>query len=311
MFEIVSYNPTYQTLWDDFVANSKNGTFLLQRPYMDYHADRFADTSLLFFRNGQPYALLPANQNDHVLHSHQGLTYGGLVMSPQATGAHVLQLFLELNDWLRAHGFHSVVYKPIPHIYSTLPSDEDLYALFRCGARLTARGLSTCIDLRHQMKWHKDRHTALNRSVRNGITVHQTSNIRPFWEVLATNLQQRHGVSPVHTVEEMELLMLRFPHHITLYEATTPDGHCVAGMLAYKTSNVLHSQYLSASPEGRKAGAIEAIMQRVLAEEGFTYFDFGISTEQGGQVLNEGLIYQKEGFGGRGLCYDTYEYSLS
>ena len=33
--------------WDAFVGASKNGTFLLTRPYMDYHADRFTDHSLI------------------------------------------------------------------------------------------------------------------------------------------------------------------------------------------------------------------------------------------------------------------------
>lgn len=39
-------------------------------------------------------------------------------------------------------------------------------------------------------------------------------------------------------------------------------------------------------------------------------FDFGKSTEQAGAFLNRNLIFQKEGFGGRGVCYDTYEYDL-
>ena len=52
-------------------------------------------------------------------------------------------------------------------------------------------------------------------------------------------------------------------------------------------------------------------LETVLAETDFKYFDFGISTEHNGRLLNEGLIYQKEGFGGRGICYDTYEYTLS
>ena len=311
MFDIVRYTADRQAEWDGFVAQSKNGTFLLQRPYMDYHADRFADHSLLFFRQEKLYALLPANRSGDTLHSHQGLTYGGLVMSERCTGADVLRLFGEMNEWLRRHGIRTLVYKPIPHIYSSLPADEDLYALFRSGARLVARGLSSCIPFPAQMKWHKDRHTALNRSVRAGITVRKTRAIRPFWAVLTANLHTCHGVRPVHTAAEMELLMQRFPHHITLYEAVTPDGTCVAGMLTYRTRRVLHSQYLSASPEGKKCGAIEAIMQQVMQEEGPAWFDFGISTEQGGQVLNEGLIYQKEGFGGRGICYDTYEYTLS
>ena len=47
-------------------------------------------------------------------------------------------------------------------------------------------------------------------------------------------------------------------------------------------------------------------------ESGFTeaIFDFGISTEQGGRYLNEGLIFQKEGFGARTVVYDTYELNI-
>ena len=106
------------------------------------------------------------------------------------------------------------------------------------------------------------------------------------------------------------MLICKWPDNIILSEALDKEGKTIGGMLAYKTGRVLHSQYLAASAEGKKSGAIEAVMERVLQEEGFAYFDFGISTEDGGTILNEGLIYQKEGFGGRGICYDTYEYQI-
>ena len=38
--------------------------------------------------------------------------------------------------------------------------------------------------------------------------------------------------------------------------------------------------------------------------------DFGISTEQGGLYLNEGLSSQKFRMGGRGIVYNTYEIKL-
>ena len=108
----------------------------------------------------------------------------------------------------------------------------------------------------------------------------------------------------------MKLLKERFADNITLYEAIGEDGEVLAGMLLYRCGRVLHSQYLAASPEGKKVGAIEAIIDVVLDVEKADYFDFGISTEDDGHMLNEGLISQKEGFGGRGVCYDRYEYSL-
>ena len=311
MFDIYRYTADRQAEWDAFIAQSKNGTFLFNRAYMDYHADRFKDCSLMFYLKEKLYAVLPANSDGKTFYSHQGLTYGGLIMDERCGAAEVVTLFFEMNQWLKTLGFTQVVYKPIPYIYASEPAEEDLYALFRCGASITTRGISTTIDYSALKKWHKDRHTALNRSRRNQIIIRKTHNIIPFWTILTTNLQNRHNVSPVHSVEEMQLLIQRFPNNIILYEALNPAGETVAGMLAYYTRQVLHSQYLAASLTGRKSGAIEAIMETVLQEPGFRYFDFGISTENGGHYLNEGLIYQKEGFGGRGICYDTYEYTLS
>jgi len=95
-----------------------------------------------------------------------------------------------------------------------------------------------------------------------------------------------------------------------LWGAKNAQGEMVAGILVYLTTHVIHSQYIAATPEGKASGAVDAIMHEIL-KQNYRYFDFGISTEKGGQYLNEKLIFQKEGFGGRGICYDTYEYTLS
>ncbi len=73
------YAPSRASIWDTFVDTSRNGTFLLTRPYMDYHADRFEDCSLMAYKNGKLRAVLPANISGKTLHSHQGLTYGGWI----------------------------------------------------------------------------------------------------------------------------------------------------------------------------------------------------------------------------------------
>ena len=124
MFEIRRYTEADKAAWDAFVAQSKNGTFLFFRDYMDYHRDRFDDHSLMFYLDGRLYALLPANRVGETLYTHQGLSYGGLVMSSENTTAHVCTLFAELNVWLRDEGFSRVVYKAVPWIYHRLPSEE-------------------------------------------------------------------------------------------------------------------------------------------------------------------------------------------
>ena len=104
MFEIIRYTSDRKSEWDTFLEHSKNGTFLMKRDYMDYHSDRFMDCSLMLYLNEKLYALMPANISGKTFFTHQGLTYGGLVMSERCTTAEVLTLFQEMNHWLMELG---------------------------------------------------------------------------------------------------------------------------------------------------------------------------------------------------------------
>ena len=314
MFEITRYTADRKEEWDGFVKTSKNGTFLLDRNYMDYHSTRFEDHSLMFYRDGRLYAMLPANVKDGVLYSHQGLTYGGLVMHEDASAANIATLFGELNALLKDEGISKVVYKPTPWIYHLLPSEEDLYALFKvCKARVSARDISSTIIFDNRIKWHRDRRYGVNKARNNGVSVRRSDDLAAFWHVLDLNLGNKYGVKPVHTVEEMTLLKSRFPDNILLYVAEK-DGETLGGTMLYVTNQVIHAQYISASPEGKRLRVIDAIYEVILNHDFADfrlYFDFGKSTEDLGTYLNENLIYQKEGFGARGVCYDTYEWDIS
>lgn len=313
MYEIKRYNGSFESEWNEFVSRSKNGTFLINRRYMDYHSDRFEDFSLMFFKDNRLCALLPANIKDGTLHSHQGLTYGGLITDSDTTTANTITLFSELNAYLKAQGVRQVVYKAIPWIYHIAPAQEDLYAIFRtCDARLIAREISSSIIFSNQIKWHRDRRYGSNKAKSNGILVERSNDFASFWNILNLNLGNKYGVKPVHTLEEIQLLHSRFPNNIVLYGAQL-NGEMLGGTVLYITNQVVHAQYISATPTGKRLHAIDAIYNKVLKED-FTdyqyYFDFGKSTEDHGAYLNENLIYQKEGFGARGVCYDTYEWDL-
>ena len=80
---IRQYASADKFLWDDFLVDARNATFLFYRDYMDYHADRFKDASLLCFREGRLEALLPAHFSEGIFHSHGGLTYGGFIVYRQ------------------------------------------------------------------------------------------------------------------------------------------------------------------------------------------------------------------------------------
>ena len=312
MFEIKRYTPQDKTIWDQYVSKARNATFLFYRDYMDYHSNRFHDYSLMFFKIGRLHSLLPAHSSDDTFFSHLGLTYGGLIMDINVTIAETCQLFECLNNYLRLKGFRHVQYKAIPWIYHQVPSEEDLYALFwMCGAKLSTRNVGTTIFIQQNLKWRRNHLRQLKKAYLNGITVQRGADIAEFWPVLEQHLWQRYQSKPVHSLAEMQLLQSRFPNNIIQYNAYK-EGHIVGGITIYLSHNVVHAQYSSGNAEGMALGAMEIIYDKIMHEDypNYAYLDLGSSTEQECSVINEGLISFKEGYGGRAVVYDTYEWTL-
>jgi predicted N-acyltransferase len=165
--------------------------------------------------------------------------------------------------------------------------------------------------LQYPLKWHRDRRYGINKAKAHGVTVDESQDLKGFWEVLTFNLRNKYDSCPVHSLEEIELLHDRFPQQIRLFTASK-DGKVLGGTVLYITSTVVHTQYISANLEGKQWRVIDALFDYLLHECDWQqrYFDFGTSNEEDGRILVEPLIYQKEGFGGRGICYDWYEWTL-
>lgn len=312
MFEVRKYDIADRQEWNSFIGKSKNGTFLFKRDYMEYHNDRFEDCSLLVYDNKKLRAVLPANVKDDILQSHGGLTYGGLVSDGGMTTAAAMEMFSEINKYLLEQGIDKVVYKPTPWIYHTLPAEEDLYAIIQvCGAKLVSREISSTVYLPNRPKFSQLRRRCVNKARRNGIIVRESNDIATFWNILNANLEGRYGVSPVHTEKELSLLISRFPDSITLFMAY--DGEeALGGTLVFVMNGIVHTQYIAASPKGKTVGALDIVFDELINKEfsNYRFLDFGKSTEQHGTWLNKNLIHQKEGFGGRGVCYDVYEWNV-
>ena len=317
--DIVQYTLQQAEQWDLFVQESKNGTFLLERRFMDYHAERFKDCSLMIYEDSKLVGLFPANWDEgaQMVCSHRGLTYGGLIYSSDATQMSVMQMlhavFVWYMDYLQAQ---RLLYKAIPYIYSNCAAEEDLYALFRAGAQLKSRSVSSVVTQSNPLKMRKLRQRGAQKAIDAGLYVEKMADddwdtLRRFMDLLTEVLWAHHHVAPVHTTEEMQLLMSRFPQQIKLFLAKK-EGDIVAGCIVFRTKCVAHIQYIAAGEEGRKLGALDLLFRHLISEQfrQLPYVDFGISTENGGLYLNEGLIFQKEGFGARAICYDTYELEL-
>lgn len=316
-WEIQRYNPAMADLWDEFVDAARNSTFLFRRGYMDYHADRFADCSLVALHRGKPAAMLPANITaDGVLHSHGGLTYGGWILPRRHIDCPaVMELTAEWIEWCRGAGVTAIDYKPLPSIYAEAPSDEALYALWRHGAVTAGRNISAAIDLRANPGPDSIQRSKLRRTAAAGAeTVELTSeaDIRAFHSLLSACLAERHDAAPVHSADELVMLHSRFPESIRFY-ATMLAGVMEAGICVYDTATVRHCQYTATTAEGRRRHLLTPLYASLAAgaAPGQRYVDFGTSNEDGGRILNEGLYSYKASFGASGVVYDRLNLKIT
>ena len=310
MISIERYEPSLQAVWDDHVRTSRNGTFLHERAFMDYHSDRFDDCSLMAYVDGYLVAVLPANREGDTLCSHRGLSYGGWLMSAKRCDVTVmLEVVKAMKQWMHEHGLTKLVYKPVPHIYHCYPADEDLYALWRAGAVVTGCSISSTIDLTCPLPMDRGNKSGLRTAERAGVTVGEDIRWDSYWQVLTEVLAARHNTQPVHKLDEILLLHSRFPDNIRLYTARHNE-HVVAGVVMFFTPAVAHAQYIASSVEGRDMHALSLLfahLREVATSRCCRYFDFGISTEDGGHILSEGLLQQKSRLGGRGTLTQVLE----
>ncbi len=299
--------------WDRFVSNSKNGHFLFYRDYMEYHSDRFVDYSLMFYEGNRLIGLLPANLEGNTLVSHGGLTFGGLVTNAKMKVSRMLRLFDAMIAYLKNDHIERIIYKRVPYIYHVIPSDEDLYALFLKGARLIRRDISSTIYLLEKVQFQEMRKRSFKKAMAANLEVKVSTDFETYWKILEENLLERHGIRPVHSLEEIRYLHNKFFNNIFLF-ASYQKREMLAGVVIYESKNVAHAQYIASNKKGRDLGALDAIFFFLINDyyKGKKrYFDFGISTERNGLFLNKGLIFFKEGFGARAVAYDFYEVRLT
>lgn len=309
MIEIRLYTPQLQDSWNKFVAECKNATFLHNRGYMDYHSNRFTDCSLVAYSKEQIIAVLPANRVDSTLYSHQGLTFGGwLIRSKHFNIINMLELFDEMKSFLPSIGIKELIYKAVPHIYHSYPAEEDIYAIFRNNGVLTECNISTTIEQLKPLQFNSNYNRSVSLALKNEITTSESSDYESYWKMLTERLNSRYKANPVHTLDEIKLLHNRFPENIRLFTAKK-DNENLAGVVIYDTGIVAHAQYIASTDLGRKIGALPLLF-KYLIEDVFKkrkYFDFGISNENHGVFLNEGLVMQKCHMGGRATVHNIYK----
>ncbi|WP_281631786.1 FemAB family protein [Flavobacterium luteolum] len=312
-YTIKKYSQDDYSIWNNFVAQAKNATFLFHRDFMEYHKDRFEDFSLLIFEEEKLRAVLPANKKEHAVYSHQGLTYGGLVYLPKLKAVKVEAILDEILLFLKENKIDTFYYKPIPDFYFSEGNKEADFFLMKRGAILERKEMNLAINLTASLKISKSKMKHFRRIENLDLDIFEEENFDPFWEkILEPRLAEKFNTKPVHSKEEISLLRSKFPKNIRQYSAYRND-EIIAGITIFETKNVVKSQYGATSKIGEEFRALDFLFINLIHKykrKGKHFFDMGIVDDENESGYNLGLLAQKEELGCTVYNQDFYKITI-
>ncbi|MFC2127255.1 GNAT family N-acetyltransferase [Bacteroidota bacterium] len=312
MIRIEKYTSEHKNLWNDFVKKSNNGTFLFDRNFMEYHKDRFVDFSLLCFKGTKLVAVLPANIVGNTLFSHQGLSYGGLLVLSSLKNTEYFNCYKSLLNYLEHQNIATIVLKTIPRIYDKSATEIATVFLQLIQANRTRVDSYFAIDMQNGYKPNRNRRRALKIGSQSEIEIKEEEGLAFFWkEILTKNLQSRFGANPTHTYDEIKLLKNTFQKEMLFYGAFQ-EGKMKAGVLMFVTDTVAHFQYSSGVDDRAENAALDVLFDAIIKKYKHKKFvSFGTCSECEGTKINEGLAYWKESFGANFYTQDFYAIDVS
>ena len=311
---IEEYSLEMKTKWDDFVMNkSVNGTFLQTKQFLNYHKNRFVDSSLVIYKgNDTIVAVIPActltDGEKKIFSAHQGSTFGGIVIGDKFYNIeHVDAIMSALDEYLILKEYDEVRLKCTSEIFARSNVNLLYYYMYQRGY-LSWDEISCYIDFNNYnddiiANFSSGRRRDYRYSLKHGLEFKRLGSkneISDFYSILCENLE-KFDTKPVHTLEELMEFKNERLNEIVEFYGVFHENKMIAGSMVFKfDKQVFHTQYLAASQDYLKMFPMNFMDTTLIQEakkQGFRYFSFGTSTEEHGKVLNKHLAQFKEGFG--------------
>jgi hypothetical protein len=313
---VVPFDPNGAEQWDEFVWQSNNGTLFHTRAFLAYHPPaRFHDGSLLFFKDGKLLAVLPAatrpGENDPILRSHPGASFGGFVTGSSLALHDAERLVAYFLACCRESGYAGVELSLPPQIYPARPGNYLEFLLYRHGFRYRKRELSGFVPLDFPAErvldfFSPESRRKVQRAQKLGVQVRENDDWPAFYEILQESRKRRYNIQPTHTLDELIELHKMFPERIRLFTAHV-ENEMIAGIVIFVCNQrVALSFYVSHRQAFQQYRSVNLLFYEVMRwciEQGLRFLDFGTFTIN--MQPNWGLARFEEGLGAQGIFRDT------
>jgi hypothetical protein len=268
----------------------------------------------MFYKNDKLKAVLPCalykKEDKVILHSHPRSTYGGFIMDNSSGVEEAMEIVGSTVTFARTNGVNEIIVRNPFRIFQQVPSDETDYAMWYHGFVLKSRELECAVKLDEHaaQRYENGARYNIKKAVKT-VEIKETGDLAGFWEMLTTNLMEKHGSKPVHTLDQFLLLKELCGEDKFKLVGGFIEGKLVCAVLLFVCRPmVLHAQYIASNSAYQDIRPLNAVIDHIIKwghEQGFSYFNLGTANEEAGRKINFGLFHFKEGFGGRGILRET------
>lgn len=281
---------------------------------MDYHSNRFHDFSLMVYKNDKLFGLLPANVVGNTLYSHQGLTYGGFLINEPFEISECDAVFKNIVQFLKKKQISSFEIKILPDFYQKKTTKTILDYLSNSAANNIRTEKVLAIDYSVPLSIHKTKLKHYKKNLNKGFEIKEETELCTFWNrVLIPRLQERHNVKPVHSLEEINNLKLKFPENIRQFNIYL-NGTILAGITIFDKGEIVKSQYGATTKLGEAERALEFLFIDLIykfKQEGRLFFSMGtVRDKTKPKGINQGLLRQKEELGCAVFYQHFYKFDI-
>jgi len=319
-FTVESYAKRPFDGWNAFIREANGGTLFHRLDFLAYHGARFraAEHHLVIYKGESVHGVMPMavfeEEHGRVARSPYGGSYGGPVFREPQRYQESLEILGALADHLSECDVSEIaVTLPISICYRRY-SETLRLAMLERGFECVRRDVSSVVPLFSGETWSsgvtsRARNMA-RKAMKEGVQTVSRGPLRDFGQVMEATFE-KHGVSPTHTLSELEWLQGKFRDSVYV-DLAYLDGTPVAGICFFVLNGQANSSfYLCQDPRFQKTQALSLLICEALErcrQEGFRWFDFGTSSvDMRGRA---GIFRFKESFGAIGAFRETYAWSL-
>lgn len=331
VFKAVKYSDNLID-WDKFISESLNGTLFHESKFISYHSkEKFNNFFVIIYKNLTPFALFPAaiveKEDQKILKSHPGTSYGGLVFKSTPKLKEVFDTLNALESFAKQNNIKAIEFRQSPKIFLKCELDQIDFALLHNSYSRIDEELSTC----YKLDYYKDKtidemlllfdRTGRNKvrknvkkSLKNKLEFREFGfdEIQDYYSILCSNLT-KHKTNPVHSLEELIKLKTLYPKRVRFF-GVYHNNKMIAGYLIFninsKGNHVFYGSLDYNYQHLRPTSYGLFMLLHTFAQEGLEYLNMGISTEGGGRIINWELFDFKESFNGTGILRTYWKKEL-